>query len=207
MKRSIWISFLMIEILIYLSFLALDLMSALDTKWIKFASILLVALMSPLLEQKLLTAALITTAFADIFLLLLDRWYFLGVLMFGIVQLFYSVYLKSGKVFILQGLLVLISVIISIGTGSINAIAVGYIAIFFINLMQAFARARQKKTSSSMLFLLGLTLFFCCDLCVGYYNTGSGPMWSFARIAMWGFYLPGQVLILLSGKASLGEVK
>ena len=30
------------------------------------------------------------------------------------------------------------------------------------------------------------------------YNIGAGVLHSFARVAMWGFYLPGQILILLS---------
>ena len=52
------------------------------------------------------------------------------------------------------------------------------------------------------LFVLGLVLFFCCDLCVGVHNApGLFPagLTAFARVGMWLFYLPAQVLITLSG--------
>ena len=51
---------------------------------------------------------------------------------------------------------------------------------------------------------LGLSLFWCCDACVGLRNIGSYlpgfPMQiaSAAAAAIWWFYLPAQVLILLS---------
>ena len=48
-----------------------------------------------------------------------------------------------------------------------------------------------------------LCLFLCCDVCVGLHNMPSAlPEWlqSAARIGMWTFYLPSQVMIVLSGK-------
>ena len=72
MKRSAWIAFLTAETLLYLSFLFLDLRTGADTKWLKFASILMVALMSFQLNDKIVTAALCLTALADVFLLVLD---------------------------------------------------------------------------------------------------------------------------------------
>ena len=54
-------------------------------------------------------------------------------------------------------------------------------------------------------FSLGLCLFIGCDLCVGLHDlslflsgTGTGPLFSFARVGMWLFYLPSQVLLTLS---------
>lgn len=44
-----------------------------------------------------------------------------------------------------------------------------------------------------------------CDLCVGLHNLAAflpvvdtGPLFSFAQVGMWLFYLPSQVLITLS---------
>ena len=51
------------------------------------------------------------------------------------------------------------------------------------------------------LFRLGLALFLCCDVCVGAFNAPGlfpVPVTAFARVGMWLFYLPGQVLIALS---------
>ena len=54
-------------------------------------------------------------------------------------------------------------------------------------------------------FGLGLLLFVGCDLCVGLHNLAAflpvvdtGPLFSFAQVGMWLFYLPSQVLITLS---------
>lgn len=54
-------------------------------------------------------------------------------------------------------------------------------------------------------FSAGLVLFVCCDLCVGLQNLSAFPsrvrarrLFAFARVGMWLFYLPSQVLITLS---------
>ena len=53
-------------------------------------------------------------------------------------------------------------------------------------------------------FGLGLILFTCCDVCVGLQNLfrwfpdAGGPLVAFARVGMWLFYLPAQVLLAQS---------
>ena len=49
-------------------------------------------------------------------------------------------------------------------------------------------------------FGIGLLLFVGCDVCVGLHNlTGTpAPLAAFAQVGMWLFYLPSQVLIVLS---------
>jgi TRAP-type C4-dicarboxylate transport system permease small subunit len=52
------------------------------------------------------------------------------------------------------------------------------------------------------MFAWGLVLFLCCDLCVGVFNQSalfSDALYAAAKFGMWLFYLPGQVLIALSG--------
>jgi len=49
----------------------------------------------------------------------------------------------------------------------------------------------------------GLWLFLLCDVCVGVHNQPElFPEWlaAFAQVGMWLFYLPGQVLLVLSGR-------
>ena len=49
----------------------------------------------------------------------------------------------------------------------------------------------------------GLWLFLLCDVCVGVHNQPElFPGWlaAFAQVGMWLFYLPGQVLLVLSGR-------
>lgn len=70
----------------------------------------------------------------------------------------------------------------------------------FINLTGAFGKLHRQRRKSDHLFFWGLLLYFICDLFVGIWNmpeTG-GVLREIARVAMWGFYLPGQVLIRIS---------
>lgn len=198
MKRTFKTTFLLTEALLYIAFLSMDHMTDVETKWIKFASILLIAAFSFLAKRHLLNAALCLTAAADVFLLLLDHWYGIGIFLFILVQLLYSLHLRSRKLIYLQITLLLIAAALLYPYGITEALAVGYISIFLVNLIHAGVCAHQSKASSNLLFFFGLFLFFCCDLCVGYYNIGSGALRAFAGAAMWAFYLPGQVLILLS---------
>ena len=205
MRRSMLAAFLIIEALLYGSFLFLDLQTDVDTTWLKFVSILIIAVMSMLAKNKVFTAALCLTAAADVFLLVLNRWYILGIFIFIVVQLLYSISLDSRKTFYCQLILIFASVTLLLITQNIDALAIGYIMVFLINLLRAGLQYWQKRDKQALLFFSGLLLFFCCDLCVGYYQIGSGSLWHFARIAMWGFYLPGQILILLSDLLFQGD--
>ena len=205
MKRSAWIAFLVAEAILYCSFLFLDLQTETDTKWLKFFTILLISVVSFWSGDKIIHAALCLTAAADVFLLVLDQWYGIGIFLFFIVQLLYSVHLRSKTILRFQIVLITASFIITLLTKQIELFAIGYITVFLLNLIHAASYAAQLKGRQSALFFLGLLLFFCCDLCVGYYNIGSGSVWAFARVAMWGFYLPGQILILLSAFSNQGE--
>ena len=196
MKRSVLIPFLIAETLLYVSFLFMDIHTNIDTKWLKFASILLIALMSLQASEKIFTAALCLTAAGDVFLLVLDRWYAIGVSLFIVVQLLYSLHLNDRLIQSIQIALAITSAFLALITNRIEMLVLAYILIFILNLLQTGYQTMKHKTTQIVLFFFGLLLFFFCDLCVGYYQIGSGPLWSFARVAMWLFYLPGQVLIL-----------
>lgn len=68
-----------------------------------------------------------------------------------------------------------------------------YFSNLCVNTAEAFALNAPKPTSR---FAWGLLLFIGCDLCVGCWNMGL--LGDFARVGMWLFYLPSQVLIVLS---------
>ena len=207
MKRSSWVAFLIVETFLYISFLHLDMQTEADTKWLKFTSILLVAFMSFQTHNKFVAAALCLSAAADIFLLVLNQWYVAGLLLFFIVQLLYSLHLHSKKIICVQIILLIFFAILSLIRQQIEPLAVGYIIVFLLNLLHSASDTMRVKNRQASLFALGLLLFYCCDLCVGYYNIGTRPLWEFSRIAMWAFYLPGQVLILLSAVLNKGEFK
>ncbi len=68
-----------------------------------------------------------------------------------------------------------------------------YFANLCVNTAEAFAIPRDRY---SRRFAWGLLLFVGCDICVGAWNLEL--LGDFARIGMWLFYLPSQVLIVLS---------
>lgn len=205
MGRRTKTAFLIIELLLYCSFLLLDCLSDTDTKWIKYASIFLIALFSMQSRDKVITAALCLTAAADVFLLVLDQNHAIGIMLFVTVQILYSLHLESKKILMVQLILILASCVLSAAYKQIDALAIGYISVFLLNVVHAAFYCSQNQKIQNTLFFAGLILFFCCDLCVGYYNIGSGPLWHFSRVAMWAFYLPGQILILMSAIPSQGD--
>ena len=72
-------------------------------------------------------------------------------------------------------------------------------ALYFVNFL---VNACQSLTlRSERLFAAGLWLFLLCDVCVGLRNQPSllPGLAGAAQAGMWLFYLPGQVLLVLSG--------
>lgn len=205
--------FLVAEGALYLAFLFLDqFMPQVNTNLLKYSGIILCVLMSLLTARyggdKLVAWALVLTLGADTFLLLLDRWYLAGILLFYAVQILYLFRLvRAGGRPMLLGRMVLFAAallaLVELGAfTSITAAAALYISHFFFNVFQSLSlRGRDGK-----LFSWGLLLYFCCDLCVGLYNAAvlfPEPLVRFAGMGMWLFYLPGQVLITLSSRSYL----
>ena len=176
-----------------------------NTTPLKFLSILLLTLSVLDFREKTVTIALAFTAAADVFLLLLDRYYEAGILCFIAVQICYALRLQketggSFRPYLLSPLAGLAVCSIR-GFGLTEALAAAYIALFAVNLVRAGILAGSRQERKWLLFAVGLALFFCCDLCVGLHNLpslGSAGLHRFANVAMWGFYLPGQCLIRAS---------
>lgn len=210
--------FLAAEGALYALFLCLDVLRAGNTTPLKFAAILLAALIGLRAGKgradRVVSLALAVTALADVFLLVLNRWYAAGVALFLLVQLLYAVrlaWLAGGSApgaVAVRGTLAGAAGAALGRFGRMTALPGAYIAVFALNLACGVRLAAQKRGRREILFALGLGLFFLCDLCVGAHNLPAAllPAWlpGFARVAMWGFYLPGQMLILASAGA-LGE--
>lgn len=205
-------------------FLFLDMTDLADSTWIKFAGICLccpTALLGAVtFDGRLVAAALCLTVGADWFLLVMDRHYTAGIALFLLVQSIYAyrLYLFRGKCasrsglalrflfFLLSLLTALLPVIVFrhwwegppriVPLQEAWRIFTTFLPIFYfftllVNTLEAFALGRTRP-----LFAIGLLLFTCCDICVGAWNLGLLP--GFTRIGMWLFYLPSQVLIVLS---------
>ena len=203
--------FLLLEALLYIAFLVLDLTGAASSvsTALKFAAIVLAALAgltavrTP--DGRIVAAALVLTAAADVFLLLLDTHYITGVALFISVQALYTIRLcalsGTSRTLHLTARVMLsgfAAALIGARLGRLELLAAAYITWFFLNLAQSIAIAARLRTSRTARFAAGLALFFLCDLCVGVHNLPQNALSGFADVAMWAFYLPGQVLIVLS---------
>lgn len=210
--------FLSIQSVLYLLFLYGDLTGAEGwTIWVKYTGILLCLLCSLYWSffggDRLVTAALAFTLGADTFLLLLNRWYVQGVVLFCVVQGLYLLRIvrnNGGRSLwpARLGLLLLALVLLNRMDmlSPLNALSLCYFGNFLCNTLQSWGLRGNRLR----LFAWGLTLFLCCDLCVGLYNQPelvSRQLYSFARVGMWLFYLPAQVLIVLSGRPDSDAVR
>lgn len=204
-------SFLGLETVLYALFLWRDLSGG-SAAAIKYGAIALCLLFSLLYARqggnRLMPLAMTLTLAADTFLLLLDAHYGIGVLLFCCVQGIYLLRLlreTGGKSLwpLRLGLTLLAwAALWYLGLLSpLNALAGLYFVNFLVNACQALPLREP-------LFALGLWLYLLCDVCVGIWNQPElfpVVLGSFARVGMWLFYLPGQVLLVLSGRKKKEE--
>lgn len=217
-KFCVILFFLIAETIIYVLFMARDIAGTQGTTAIKYAGILLCLAMAAAQtafaghDGLLIAAALLFTAVSDIFILVLNDYYEIGLCTFIAVQTAYyaRIYLTNGKnplpsLAVRAGLAAAVMVALA-ATASLEPLT-ALVAVYFTGLLvNAVESAFLIKLSKRyILFALGLLLFIGCDICVGIYNFGpvlgiSLPpaLLNFAAVAMWGFYLPSQVLIVLS---------
>ncbi len=202
------ITFVVIEAVLYVVFMAMDLLGASgSTMVLKYSGILLCVLFSSLCSfyggEKLIPWALLFTAAADFFLLVIDRYYVAGILFFLVVQsiYLYDLFKETGRIWIpfrIVCLVLAVALLAMTGMLTVLNLLVGiYFPMILVNMIMSWIYRKKM----SFLFALGLTLFVLCDICVGLYNLyGILPesVYAFTRIGMWMFYLPSQVLISLS---------
>lgn len=214
MKRVL--CFPLLEGCLYLAFLGMDLFQP-GSGWdipLKYLSILLcfcfVLRTGQGRDGLLMKIALGFTLLADLFLLVLNRWYLVGVACFCVVQLLYLTRiagLRPEKFILrlaLRGLVAIVALLIVWRLGALDGLTA--LSLFYFSQLVCNALESLRLGAPFRGFALGLFLFVGCDLCVGLQNlsvwfpTAGGPLVAFARIGMWLFYLPSQVLISLSVK-------
>ncbi len=176
----------------------LDLTGARGSTPVKYASIILCLLASlrnlRTRDGSIVVLALAFTVAADWFLLVQNRDYLTGVLLFLAAQTAYCVRLALCRGGICRMLLPIriLPALLLFFIDTLNAVA----ALYFVNLCCNAFEAWKLPGHPMRIFATGLTLFACCDICVGAYNLGLLP--SFTGVGMWMFYLPSQVCIVLS---------
>ena len=179
-------------------------------------------------DHLILFLAFSFTVAADIFLLFTDA-YWQGVACFLVVQSLYfsricgmikgieteerNLYLHGLFFRIVLGTILNLLLVLGKVWDLVTCFTAYYLISFLGNLYWLFAMALKsrelKKNSWFLRFFFGMILFFCCDMSVGFYNLSDYLELStkvairflqYAGNLMWLFYLPGQVLLSLSGK-------
>ena len=208
-KITSWI-FIVVEALLFCAFVTMDIMSLDGENIVKYVAIALVGLMGlragKQKDNAVVTAALIFTMLADVFLILIGN-FVAGVCVFICVQTCYTIRFSfmSGKPLVgellkrlLPGLILggLATYFLDIKVG----IVVAYACSFAVNFVHGFELHILKPSARHLRFAIGLFLFACCDACVGITNLKPGflteQMIRNAEVMTWIFYLPSQILIL-----------
>ncbi len=208
MDRRVTGCFLAAEAVLYGGFLFLDLSGTAGPDVArKYAGVLLCLGFSLWCAaqggDKLVPPALLLTALADSLLLVANRFYALGVLIFLGAQSVYLVRLLLRARRSWWGLRCALPLGVGLAMYALeqatplNLLAGLYFSQLLVNTVLSWTlRGRRWRV-----FAAGLTLFVCCDLCVGAFTSpGLVPpaLYQFAAVGMWLFYLPSQVLIALS---------
>lgn len=212
--KAVTAVFLAAETALYTAFLALDLSGRSgQTVWLKYGGILLCLLYAGLCTlrggDRLVFPGLLLTAAADWFLLVREDHLTLGVILFLAVQTLYLIRLRRAGApaawHLRAGLALLLGLIAALLNAASPLTLLAMLC--FAQLLSNAALAWHRR---KWLFAAGLTLFAGCDVCVGLCNPGyalPAALSGFAAVGMWLFYLPSQVLIVLSAKERFYEVK
>lgn len=187
---------------LWISFLVIDILGTDSSVPVKFASICLCAFTALIgansRDALFVAAAQCFTLCADWFLLVEveNGHYLTGVSVFIVVQLIYMVrlYTIRGRNSKLGPILRAVAIAGGLYICSMIPLA-GLVLIYFVNLC---VNALEAFAAGERVFGWGLCLFICCDICVGLWNLGLFFPTDFTYVGMWFFYLPSQVLIVLS---------
>ena len=224
-KLKIVKTLLMFIGILYLIFLYMDIFNIqifIPTDIIKFISIILTFIISLLLEEYaintkgifLLQLGLFLTIFADLFLLVLNRKYILGIALFCIIQILYSIRYDSHrtKVTIINFIIIfsiLIIIYITMEVDFIFVISIYYIICLLTSTIRGIRVCTDKlyPSPNRQMIALGMIFFLFCDINVGFFNIigymePAGKyinlLHNISSISIWLFYLPSQVLLCIS---------
>lgn len=164
-----------------------------------------------------LKIGLVFTLISDYMLLLSDNYTF-GVVTFIIVQICYLYRLSNCSTYVFSKVILRNIIIWAAGISvyiffaGIPEILVIFAMYYFISILdntlisvkKAFGKEKDKAI---VIFAIGMCLFLLCDINVGIFNISEfmviegvlfKNIYKFSTVAMWLFYLPSQVLIVLS---------
>lgn len=229
-KSKLIVILLCIVFLLYICFLTIDFFNIkfyLSSEKIKFMCILICLFISTLTDKividlkdlHLLQIGLLLTVLADLCLLILN-YFTLGVAIFCLVQIIYSIrYTYRGKNISIINFVILFSIIIIlysiinlfvIKVDILFPIAFFYSICLITSVTKAIKACKDNLFSAPNKYMIAsaMVLFLLCDINVGLYNfislSASTSVFiieigNISGFLMWFFYLPSQVLLCLSG--------
>ncbi len=174
-------------------------------------------------DSRLMVLIMSLTLASDVFLLL-TRQFVYGLVLFVLVQLLYSVRIQKnfniksalikGFIFVLTLIFFMILLPLQFSYALMLSLGAFYALLFAWNLIRLtlvpIKHSEKSVDSNSVydrrLFIIGLVLYALCDLNVAIYNFPSyfesnmlmTRIYEASALAMWSFYLPGQVALTLS---------
>lgn len=194
--------------ILYASFLFIDVFSpqlSHVSSLLKYISLLLCVCFACVYQRSrpLLLLAIIFTAFADVLLLFTDKFAW-GVSIFCCAQACHALRFSSKKkctsivLFIYVVFLLLLTKLWLRLPTLYTAVCI-YCLLFITAIIESIVCWKSQRTKRSFISMLGMLLFFLCDVNVALFNTGafgSAPLFRFSSVGMWLFYLPSQILLV-----------
>ncbi len=172
------------------------------TYLLMYSCIVINTLMIVTAENNLVKLGLVLTLIADTFLVLLNDHWLWGVGCFCLVQTCYALHigLDLKQLAVRAAVLVIAEVLLGPVSGwdLLVVLSIYSFTQLFFNSVYAFVRKVNTRLA------WGLLLFMLCDLNVGFMNIGSyvasfpAAIGDLAAYLSWIFYVPSQILIVLS---------
>ncbi|MBE5969387.1 MAG: hypothetical protein E7242_04065 [Lachnospiraceae bacterium] len=155
-------------------------------------------------HDNIIAYGLFLTLIADLFLTFIDQGNgsvcnFIGIACFCLVEFTYALYLKPGKITIILRIALFAAALIALyKVGMFDAGSIVGILNLILILFNVINAWTTKKVKVSLLFKIGITLFLGCDYAILFRGLTSGMVHDVADFVVWIFYIPAQVLIVLS---------
>lgn len=227
-KKQIIQTIILINVFIYFTFLTIDSLAKNlyypYSPYLKYTSIILCFFLTLLInddghdkkDTSLLQRALFFTVIADFFLVILNQ-ATIGVFFFIFVQGIHIVRQcrKSNpprrtlyKIFFFSVLCILLAITPFVQPIKIDPylylVSVVYAALLLTSLITAIGSQKSMPRKAYFLLVIGMCLFFLCDLNVALFNLVDNNKPSFFHQIpfgwlIWFFYLPSQILLSMSG--------
>ncbi|WMJ88575.1 lysoplasmalogenase family protein [Anaerocolumna sp. MB42-C2] len=197
-KKRMVIMYILIQILIYISFMTIDITESsfyITSSFLKFSGILLCFIFTYLFythscdrkDISILRGALFFTVISDLFILILD-YYIVGLVTFCIVQSLYLIRLglwnkklkgtDAGSLilknfirnFVITIIALLILTVVRIKLEGMIIISCFYFISILFNVIDSILLTVRAKDKNKVIFAVSMMLFILCDINVGVFN-------------------------------------